>query len=128
MPRFDVDVQKSGPLFDGRARLAVRQFVKAAEEEIAEVGARQVRQQLGRVLRQPTGYYQSNIHAVQSSGSWEVNDNGVVYGPWLEGTGSRNRTTRFKGYHTFRLVSQNVDRQSSRIAETVLTRYLPRMQ
>jgi len=28
-----------------------------------------------------------------------------VYGPWLEGTGSRNQTTNFKGYKSARLAT-----------------------
>lgn len=30
----------------------------------------------------------------------------AVYGDWLEGTSSRNQTTRFKGYNSFRIINQ----------------------
>jgi hypothetical protein len=56
-----------------------------------------------------------------------VTDSGVIYGPWLEGTGSRNRTTRFKGYATFRKAAQELDRRAFRIAAAMLDRYVRRM-
>lgn len=34
-----------------------------------------------------------------------------------EGVGSRNKTTRFKGYFVFRRISQRLDRQAKHIAE-----------
>jgi hypothetical protein len=124
MVTFDVDMSSHGPVFDGRAAAAARQFVHAAEEEIARTGADLVRQELHRVLRHPTGYYESQIRADNS----QVTDGGVIYGPWLEGVGSRNKTTRFKGYFTFRRVGQRLDRQAKFIAERVLPKYLRKMQ
>ncbi len=49
------------------------------------------------------------------------------YGPWLEGTGSRNLTTRFKGYHSFRLAGQQLSAESEVIAEQVLIKYIQGM-
>jgi hypothetical protein len=42
------------------------------------------------VLQHPTGYYQSKITVERAGTGYRVTDQGVVYGPWLEGTGSRN--------------------------------------
>ena len=128
MPSFDVDVDRNGPIFDGRASVAMTQFVRAAEDEIAQVGVNMVREQLGRVLQHPTGYYESQIQTDRSSGGTAVTDGGVIYGPWLEGVGSRNQTTRFKGYFTFRKIGQRVDRQAQYVAERVLPRYLGRIE
>ena len=41
------------------------------------------------------GIKRDSLHAI-------IWDSGVVYGPWLEGVGSRNETSRFKGYRMFR--------------------------
>src|SRR3546814_9997690 len=49
-----------------------------------------------------TTLFRSNVRITNVSGSPEVWDGGMAgprYGPWLEGVGSRNNTTRFKGYH-----------------------------
>lgn len=116
-----------GPLFNGRAAVAVRAFCSAAEEDIAEEGLRLVRSELSDVLQHPTGRYQSRLHVEQRSGDSIVTDGGVVYGPWLEGTGSRNRTTRFKGYMTFRRMRQRLQGRAAPIAERTLPRFLRRM-
>jgi len=129
MPGFDVDVRAHGPVFDGRAQVAARAFARAASEEVAEVGRDLVLRELGRVLKHPTGYYESQIQIDRAGDGWRVHDGGVVYGPWLEGEGSRNfPVTRFRGYHAFRRVRQRVDRQAKHIAERVLPKYLRRMQ
>lgn len=54
-------------------------------------------------IKNPTPYYETQIRVDRvADDEAVVNDTGVVYGPWLEGTSSRNQTTRFKGYHAFR--------------------------
>ena len=56
-----------------------------------------------------SGHYRSNIHGeTPSSLHGRIHDSNVVYGPWLEGVGSRNDTTRFKGYAIFRNVKQGL--------------------
>lgn len=121
-------VSKTGPLFNGMAKAAARQFTREASLEIAKEGQSMWISQLNRSMKHPTGYYTSQIKIDRSGTTNKVHDSGVVYGPWLEGTGSRNRTTRFKGYHSMRKVNAKLDRMSSRIAERVLQRYLPRMR
>jgi hypothetical protein len=68
-----------------------------------------VRSRLGEVLQNPTGYYESRITSEVSALGARVTDGGVIYGPWLEGVGSRNQTTRFKGYATFRKTRQELE-------------------
>lgn len=48
------------------------------------------------------GNYRRNISSVVRRLRAIISDGGVIYGPWLEGTSSRNQTTRFKGYGMFR--------------------------
>ena len=50
------------------------------------------------------------------------------YGPWLEGTGSRNLTTRFKGYHSFRLAGQTLDGLAEGIALDTIQPFMRDMQ
>jgi hypothetical protein len=49
------------------------------------------------------------------------------YGPWLEGTGSRNDTTRFKGYHGFRIATQELVKTAGTTADSVFKPYGMRM-
>jgi hypothetical protein len=118
-----VEVHTSGPIFDGRAQAAVADFCRDSEREVAQWGAGEVRQALHAVLRHPTGYYEGHVHAEQN----QITDDRVVYGPWLEGTGSRNHTTRFKGYATFRRTTQKIQARAADIAERHLPPYLRRM-
>lgn len=50
----------------------------------------------------------------------------AMYGPWLEGTGSRNMTTRFKGYHGYRLAAGELDAEAEAIADAELQPFIQR--
>jgi hypothetical protein len=128
MPDFRISSSTSGPIFDGRAARAASQYADHARREIADEGYRMVHQRLRQVLRNPTGYYQSRIAVRQVGSAYEVHDSRVIYGPWLEGTGSRNfPETRFRGYATFRRTKALLDRRAPGIAQRILPRYTRRM-
>jgi hypothetical protein len=120
-----IESESRGRIVNGTAPRHVARAMNDIEREVAHYAKDQVDQRFNQVLRTQTPYYRTRIQAVRSSGDWEVNDGGVIYGPWLEGTGSRNSpVTRFKGYRTFRYVAQKVDGNADRIAERVLAPYL----
>jgi hypothetical protein len=121
------NVKITGPLFDGRAARAVDDFLDEATREIAERGVNEVQARLGQVLQNPTGSYQSKVVTDRASESWTVTDGGAVYGPWLEGTSSRNQSTRFRGYQTFRKIRQELEGKVEDIADPILDRHLSRM-
>ncbi|MBH1939008.1 hypothetical protein I5Q34_32925 [Streptomyces sp. AV19] len=125
-----VDVEMNGPLFDGRAARAAAAFCDAAREEIAEYAETLVLNELGHVLRHPTGYYESRVETERlAADTSRVHDNGVVYGPWLEGIGSRNApVTRFAGYSHWRRMKEAVKGQVPAMAERILQRHLPGMR
>lgn len=125
--RITVREHHHGPLFDGRAHVAVNAFCDDAEEEIAEHGVNVIRTELATVLKHPTGRYQSEIQTERAQGDRVINDDMIVYGPWLEGTSERNRTTRFKGYATFRRMRAVIQEAAPGIAERLLGRFLGRM-
>lgn len=124
MPDLTITSRTRGRIFNGTAPAHVGRAMDNIERQVAEYGRGQVDLRLNQVLRKQTPYYRTRISVVRQSGDWAVTDNGVVYGPWLEGTGSRNKTTRFKGYRTFRYVTQLVRGNADRIAERVLRPYL----
>lgn len=122
-------IRSEGPVFDGRAAVAARQYCEEIEQVIAEVGVHKVRVRFASFVKHPTGYYDSKITAGPVfGGRWGVHDSGVVYGPWLAGVGSRNKTSRFKGYPHWQLASLDLRADANDIAEFVLQRYLPRMR
>jgi hypothetical protein len=112
---YGVDVSYSGPIFDGRAQAMTDRSVRDMEHHLASVGADYVRAELERVLRKETPYYRLQVTSTEYPGRTVINDGGVIYGPWLEGTGSRNRTTRFKGYATFRRMAAKLSAEAPRI-------------
>lgn len=120
---IDIKVHERGPVVEGHAEHIIGAGVDKAEEQVAEKGAQMVRTNLDGVLKHPTGFYRSNV---QAEGD-RITDNGVIYGPWLEGTGSRNRTTRFKGYFTFRRTTQELEARSGEIANDALDPYIRRI-
>lgn len=120
-------VTTSGPMFDGRAALAVKQYVPAVAEDVGKVAVSRVHSGTG-IFRHPTGAYESRITLDGQGNSVTIHDQNSVYGPWLEGTGSRNKSTRFKGYHFWRKALQETEARAGAVAERTLQPYLHRMQ
>ena len=121
-------VTVSGPIFDGRADAALHEASREIGESVAEIGAVMVRANLAGTLRNETPIYRTRVHADAEGAGWQIWDGGMVYGPWLEGTGSRNRTTRFKGYATFRRTVGAIQAKAGQIGDNVMARYVGRMQ
>lgn len=69
-----------------------------------------------------TGHYRRNLQTRMNSGFGIISDGGVIYGPWLEGTSSRNQTTRFKGYAAFRRTGEWLQTQADRVSGEIVTR------
>jgi hypothetical protein len=129
MPDFQIRVNatRTGPFRDGRFQRAASQYSDAVQYAVAEHGEKLVVTRLNQVLKKQTPYYRTRITVKRGRGGYMVTDQGVIYGPWLEGTGSRNApVTRFRGYATFRRVKPIVDRDANRIAIQLLNRYQAR--
>lgn len=124
------DIDYKGPLFDGRAEKAFHDAEKDVEQALAKEALHRVKRHFHMHFKHPTGRYESRVHISTLGRGAEVGDGGSVYGPWLEGTGSRNApVTRFRGYHAFRDVTAEMDHESERITEERLhTRWLPKME
>lgn len=124
----DVNVTLEGPLFDGRAQDAMPGIVDAISGALGTEGERRVLAGLDATLRRPTDTYRSRISLYGPvGGQSRVHDRMGIYGPWLEGTGSRNRTTRFKGYRNFRTTTQTLQRAAKPLAQNVINRYIHKL-
>jgi hypothetical protein len=112
-----------GPLFDGRAERAIEDACHEVEERTAQYGAWLIRNRMDQTFRTQTPFYRLQNKARRDGAHWKISDAGVIYGPWLEGIGSRNATTRFKGYFNYRRSVQEIQQRMSQIAaENVYTR------
>lgn len=139
------DVTLSGPLFNGQAEHAAARGMDAARAKVAEMGEILAGSALmaairhhgaGRAVRSVTTTDKSRVYqtgrysmpVIAGPGETIVTTDLATYSAWLEGTGSRNETTRFKGYHSFRLASQELDRIAQGIADDTFQPYLREMQ
>jgi hypothetical protein len=122
------DIDYRGPIFDGRARLAANEGVRAAERDLAGKAVNMITDRLNVVLKTQTPVYRLQIEAKEMPNGWRVHDSGIVYGPWLEGTSRRNQTTRFKGYATFRRIAQQLDKRAVGIVARTVQKYVRAMR
>lgn len=130
MPTFRVNikVQQKGIIFQAsKTKAQAARMVVKVNDAIAMEGVNRVRARLGTVLKNPTGYYESNIQVDRKTTYRGITDSGVPYGGWLEGVDSRNKTTRFKGYHTFRIVQASLNQDKERLAQPFVDDYVKAM-
>jgi hypothetical protein len=117
-----------GPMFDGSAVGMAQQMTDEIEQEVALAAGVKLIDYATVSFKNPTGHYVSMIDVEPFSGGYRVWDQGVVYGPWLAGRGSRNfPVTRFRGYRHWRRTSEWVRARWPEISRRVVNRWLPRM-
>ncbi len=123
-----VEIKRKGPLFDGRAPHIVHRALAETVKEVSTVGLQDVRREFAHVLRHPTGYLESHVVNDVRDTRAVVSDKGrVLWSWWIEGTGSRNRTTRFKGYWTFKRMAVGLRLKVRTIARPIFDRYTREM-
>lgn len=110
---------KGGPDMKKAAGL-ITNAVEQSGEDVAQEAYNEIRKRLRSVLKNPTGHYESRVTTSTQSNGVVLTDGGVIYGPWLEGVSSRNNSSRFKGYHTFRMVLQDMTKRADEIAENTI--------
>lgn len=99
------EVVLSGPIFDRG-----EQIMEAWGRDLLDAYGAQGLSHIGQIMdasfRNPTPYYETQVTYDAAGDVGVIHDRGIVYGPWLEGVGSRNARSRFKGYHMFRRTRQ----------------------
>jgi hypothetical protein len=144
----DDTVSTSGPLFDGRAYIALHGGIEAVRHQVAERGRQLTMAAFTSSIREDRGRFQQTITTTDHSRTYSthsghktysmsvavddvsetvVTTSLATYGPWLEGVGSRNLTTRFKGYHGFRKAGQELERAAQNVADAGLYPYVEQM-
>lgn len=115
----------SGPIHDGRMAHWFQEYEHDVAEALAEDAKDTWVHNLQGSIRNPTPYYWTRIDVREESAThYVVDDHDIVYGPWLEGTGSRNApVTRFPGYHAMARAKEQAKRRRSGIARRILRRY-----
>jgi hypothetical protein len=139
------DVTLSGPLFDGTAERAAARGCEAIRAKVSDAGVKLASAMLassirhhetGRAVRGITTTSTSTVYqtgkytmpvVVDPVSETLVTSTLATYGPWLEGVGSRNLTTRFKGYHSFRLACQALLIVAEELANDAFAPYVREM-
>lgn len=124
-------VDCSGPMFDGSGEQAVAEMTT----DIARQGAQWAETDLRAFRMDKTGRargdFQASLEVVEKNYGFAVPGpmvTGVTWAPWLEGTSTRNRKSRFKGYKLFAKARQELeDGKAQEIAEEILEKYLPQL-
>ncbi|HJV15618.1 MAG TPA: hypothetical protein VJ625_17160 [Propionibacteriaceae bacterium] len=107
-----MNVEVHGTFLTGNPLPMVDDFVTEATWVAAGQGLAYWHQALDQSLVAPTPIYETKLMIERMSAERVVaHDQGMVYGPWLEGTSSRNQTTQFKGYKSARLATAALERR-----------------
>jgi hypothetical protein len=125
---MDITVHVKGPLLVGSTSIILAEIAQEAQREVGKLALERVHFFLNAQIKHPTPYYETQIIQQQRDGKEVVHDRGIVYGPWLEGTSSRNATTRFKGYASFRKARNSVRQLAPAIVNRVVAKNLGRLQ
>jgi hypothetical protein len=114
-----------GPISDHRMEHDFQAYEHDVAEALAEDAERIWVRNLQGSIRHPTPYYWTRIDTREvTSTRYQVHDHDIVYGPWLEGTGSRNAPDSiFPGYHALARAKEMAKRRRSGIARRILKRY-----
>lgn len=126
--KVTVDADVKGPLADGTADQALQEWARNTAKAIADEGADMLRQFPMDKTGRARGGFQANIHVLQNGPEARIPApmiRGVTWGPWLEGTSSRNESTRFKGYHLFRKTRQALQKLAPEIGQRELDKVMP---
>lgn len=149
MPDIEVSVDASGPVFNGMAEMAAREFAHHVEETLGDLGVSMIRAYLptqymylghhgGTPAFNPVpadaGMLQAAIHTIDVADAVVVTDDPVIYGAWIEGVAYGNLIIyphrrnppprRFPGYHAFRKITQSLNAMANPIAHREIGPYL----
>lgn len=113
-------------LDEGRLDREVEAIALDCQQAVAEKGREDVLAVLARDLKTRRPYYETKVVADRAGLDYVVNDSRVVYGPWLEGTSERNRSTHFPGYRQFRRSREQLNGQIPGLVAAVVRRHLER--
>lgn len=125
--QFEVTV--SGPMFDARGDARRDVFVQRLVNTVSREAKNRTVGNMAMAFRNPTPFYWTQIttEPVRPFVDRVWDQNTVVYGPWLEGVSERNRTTRFKGYASFRRATQATAAVVPQIAQEPIRDYIKDM-
>jgi hypothetical protein len=95
------------PLFNPReADQIIDDWSEMVMDHYARDGLAEIGRWMDQFFKEPTPYYETQVTVDAAFRNRVIHDRGIVYGPWLDGSGTRNKTSRFKGYPHWRRTVQ----------------------
>ncbi len=125
-----IHVATKGPLFTGVAGADLEATIASVKQAVAEEADRKWQDNMTASFKNPSSppHYQSKINIAKRDADLVVSDgypgSGVMYGPWLEGVGSRNASTRFKGYFAMRRAANSIAQKASALAKPIIDAFV----
>lgn len=122
---FEVTVR--GPFLTGRPEQVLADMLDDCLYEVGNAALERWQYRLNASIKHPTPYYETQIIQQRLGMAEVIHDRGIVYGPWLEGTSSRNARSKFKGYASLRKAVGEVEREVPSVLQRVVARHLSRL-
>lgn len=115
-----------GGLFDGSWEAASTDLVVDAVGAVGDKALEVWRANLDNNIRVNHGRYVSQTRVTRIDDEHaQVHDGMSVYGPWLEGQGSRNApVTRFEGYHSAQDAAEKVAAMVDEVSMPAVARFV----
>ena len=119
--KIEVSADISGPITGDAAQVIIHDWMDQVKDDVAEEGVRQLRTWVMDKTGRATGAYQDHLatrhtityHDTVIYDDWPT----AVYSPWLEGFSERNRSTRFRGYHLWRITKRRLQSRAGEFAQ-----------
>ena len=108
----------------------MRDIKNDIEKDVAQLGHSLWKTNMITAFRHPTPYYwtRTEVRKNPEGDGLSIWDNYIIYGPWLEGLGSRNSPkTRFPGYASMRRAAGVLERRASGTANNTIRRHVGRL-
>jgi len=123
--------QVTGPLADGSAINACEKWAENTSQALGDRGVELLRAFPMNKTGRASGGFQASLKTVRKSAT-QVNvpgpqQRGVAWSPWLEGTGKRNESTGFRGYHLFRKTRTQLNKEAPQIGQRELDKLMPEL-
>lgn len=117
-----------GPISSGAIHQHARDYEADVAKAIADEGLDMVRESLNATLRVQTPVLMRGVGSKKLAWNrWEIHSHkNIPYAHWIEGTGSMNPVTRFKGYHNFALTEERLKQKRGNISRKILKRHRAR--
>lgn len=126
--QIELDTVMRGAFLEHRDTPIVRKFFDDAKKLVAKTGEDEIKQRIGRQAKHPTGkpggHFAAGIVTKDFAKGRTLTAEypQILRGPWLEGTSTRNASTRFKGYRMFRLTARRLRKNVSQLVRDLFQR------